>query len=201
MKGVSNLKHLSDNLSLMNESLSVSHPLFNPSRVHQPPDILYNDATLPYSMEYSMDYSMDYRMDYSMIYSMETCGMAVHATNMSGGAYGKFHVHNSFLEYLNKTDGFQSFFFKKKLVQEMHTAHYLEDEDTMMEDDPEGADASDIHDVSFESNDSTLVDVSQTKGIFIQLNCNHSVTESKDFLLQLNIDGHLHSSHQASIHF
>lgn len=68
----------------------------------------------------------------------------------------------------------------------MNPAQYLEDENTMMEE--EGADASDIHDVSFESNDSTLVDVSQTKGIFIQLNCNHSVTESKDFLLQLNID-------------
>jgi hypothetical protein len=35
------------------------------------------------------------------------------------------------------------------------------------EDESDGADVSDIHDVSFQSNDSTLVDVSQTKGIFI----------------------------------
>ena len=47
----------------------------------------------------------------------------------------------------------------------MNPAHYLGNEDTMMEDDHEGADASDIHDVSFASNDSTLVD----EGKFIQL--------------------------------
>ena len=73
----------------------------------------------------------------------------------------------------------------------MHPAHYLEDEDTLMGNESDGADVSDIHDVSFQSNDSTLVDVSQTRGTFIQLNCNHLVTESKDFLLQVDIDGQL----------
>ena len=46
----------------------------------------------------------------------------------------------------------------------MHTVQYLENEDTMMEDDHKGAGASDIHEVSFETNDSTLID----EGEFIQ---------------------------------
>ena len=56
-----------------------------------------------------------------------------------------------------------------------------------MENESDGADASDIRDVSFQSNDSTRID----KGTFIQLNCTHLVTESKDFLLQVNVDGQL----------
>ena len=79
----------------------------------------------------------------------------------------------------------------------------MEDEDTLMEDESDGADVSDIHDVSFQSNDSTLVDVSQTNGTFIQLSCNHLVTKSKGFLLQVNIDGQLIQviKHQSISHF
>jgi serine/threonine protein kinase len=57
--------------------------------------------------------------------------------------------------------------------------------------------------VSFQSNDSTLVDVSQTNGTFIQLSCNHLVTKSKGFLLQVNIDGQLIQviKHQSISHF
>jgi hypothetical protein len=69
----------------------------------------------------------------------------------------------------------------------MYPVHYLEDEDTLMKDESEGADASDIHDVSFQSNDSTLVD----EGKFIELDCNHLVNHLQDFLLQLNIDAQL----------
>ena len=88
----------------------------------------------------------------------------------------KFHEHDSLSEYLNEKDGFQSLLFKNKLVQEMHPAHYLEDEDTLMEDESDGADVSDIHDVSFQSNDSTLVG----EGKLIQLYCNHLANNLQD---------------------
>ncbi len=40
----------------------------------------------------------------------------------------------------------------------------LEDGDTLMEDESDGEDLSDIRDVSFGSNDSTIVDVSESRG-------------------------------------